>query len=510
MSSPDYIDLSPSPLALLEALRSIGYTLDTALADIFDNSITAQATSISVQFLWNQGEPWLAVIDDGKGMTAEGLVHAMRFGSKNPMEARDPNDLGRFGLGLKTASISQCRRLTVVSKKNGKLSGCEWNLDSVLGEKADRWYAGFLSGETLSEDEFLCSFAAERLGDKKSGTIVLWRNLDQLIDRFGQAEAESAFSKLLDDSRHHLELVFHRFLSPEGGQRKIRIDFNGSELEAFNPFNSSHSATQELPSHTFFVEGKPVTVQPVVLPHHAKLSREEYEKYAGPGSYLHNQGFYVYRNKRLIIKGTWFRLIKKEELNKLIRVRVDIPNTLDHIWRIDIRKSQATPPESVRRELKQIIARIESAGKKVYRQRGSVTARGRAVPVWARRAAEGTVFYEVNDEHPAITSILQDSPPDSRKRFKDCLALISSTLPYDLLYHDSADDNTDLEYPEVDRERLLAIGRVIAKTLAEGGTPEKEIPERLLGIEPFSRIPDLVDEIFTKVGGIRCLKKSKA
>jgi hypothetical protein len=200
----------------------------------------------------------------------------------------------------------------------------------------------------------------------------------------------------------------------------------------------------------------------------------------------------------LIIKGTWFRLIKKEELNKLIRVRVDIPNTLDHIWRIDIRKSQASPPESVRRELKQIIARIESAGKKVYRQRGSVTARGRAVPVWVRRAAEGTVFYEINDEHPAITSILADSPPDSRRRFKDCLALISSTLPYDLLYHDAADDDTDLEYPEVDRERLTGIGMVIANTLADGGTPKGEIHERLLAVEPFSRMPDLVDEIRVK------------
>jgi hypothetical protein len=505
MSSSDYIDLSPSPIALLEALRSIGYTLDTALADIFDNSITAHATSISVQFLWNHGEPWLAVIDDGRGMTAQELVSAMRFGT-NPVEVRAPNDLGRFGLGLKTASISQCRRLTVVSKKNGEISACEWNLDSVAGEKTDRWYAGVFSENALLRDDFLCSLVSEHLEDKKSGTIVIWRNLDHLIDTFGGAEAESAFSKLLDDSRHHLELVFHRYLSPEGGQRKVRIDFNDNELEAFNPFNSSHSATQELPSQTFFVEGQPVTVQPVILPHHAKLSREEYEKYAGPGSYLHNQGFYVYRNKRLIIKGTWFRLIKKEELNKLIRVRVDIPNTLDHIWKIDIRKSQATPPESVRRELKQIISRIESAGKKVYRQRGSVTARGRAVPVWARRAAESTVFYEVNDEHPAIVSILREAPLELRRRLKDCLALISSTLPYDLLYHDSANDATDLHYPEVDREKLLEIGQVIANTLENGGTPKREIRDRLLGIEPFSRMADLVDEIIRQAEGINARK----
>lgn len=497
MSSRDYIDLSPSPLALIESLRSIGYTLDTALADIFDNSITAQANAISVRFLWDHGNPWITVIDNGKGMTSDQLGQAMRFGSANPLDPRDPMDLGRFGLGLKTASISQCRHLTVVSKRNGELSGCEWNLDSIR-DNADRWYAGLLTRENLAESDFLNSIVSQHLTRNKSGTVVLWRNLDQLTDAFGQAGAETAFSKLLDDSRRHLELVFHRFLSPELGQKKVKIDFNGSELKAFNPFNPSHAATQELPSHKFFVEKQAITVQPVVLPHHTKLAVEEYENYAGVGGYLHNQGFYVYRNKRLIIKGTWFRLIKKEELNKLLRVRVDIPNTLDHVWRIDVKKSQASPPESVRRELKQIISRIEYAGKKVYRQRGSRSDKGRDVPVWARRSKGGRVFYEINVEHPAVSSLLKDSPPDLAKRFKDCLALINSTLPYDLLYHDSADDDTELEQPTVDRGRLLAIGRVIVAALAEAGTPEVDLPNRLLGIEPFSKMPEVVAEIFLK------------
>jgi hypothetical protein len=501
MRSSGYIDLSPSPLALLESLRSIGYTLDTAFADLFDNSITAEATAISVKFLWNHGNPWLAVIDNGKGMTSNELGKAMRFGSTNPLTRRDPSDLGRFGLGLKTASISQCRHLTVVSKKDGELSGCEWNLDSIR-DQGDRWYAGLLSSENLSESGFLSSIVTQHLAPKKSGTVVLWRNLDQLMDAFGKAGAETSFSKLLDDSRLHLELVFHRFLSPELGQRKVKIDFNGSELIAFNPFNPNHDATQELPSHKFFVEKQPIFVQPVVLPHHSKLSTEQYENNAGAGGYLHNQGFYVYRNKRLIIKGTWFRLIRKEELNKLIRVRVDIPNTIDHIWKIDVRKSQATPPESVRKELKQIIARIEFAGKKVYRQRGSVSKTGRAVPVWARRAAKGSVFYEINEEHPAIQSILGHCAPGLRKEVRDFMSLASSALPYDLFYHDSADDETDLHSPDVDREKLSAIGRAIVTSLAEAGTPKRELAERLLGVQPFSEMPELVDEILGKRKGI--------
>ncbi len=497
MDSPDYIDLSPSPLALLESLRSIGYTLDTALADLFDNSITAEATAISVRFLWDHGHPWLAVIDNGKGMTSNELAKAMRFGSTNPLTPRDPSDLGRFGLGLKTASISQCRHLTVVSKKHGEVSGCEWNLDSIR-DQGDRWYAGVLSGKSLAESGFLSSMVTQHLAPKKSGTVVLWRNLDQLVDAFGKADGETAFSKLLDDSRRDLELVFHRFLSPELGQRKVKIDFNGSELTAFNPFNPNHDATQELPSHKFFVEKQPIVVQPVVLPHHTKLSTEQYENHAGPGGYLHNQGFYVYRNKRLIIKGTWFRLIKKEELNKLIRVRVDIPNTLDHIWKIDIRKSQATPPESVRKELKQIISRIEFAGKRVYRQRGTISNPGRAVPVWARRASKGSVFYEINEEHPAIQSILGHCAPALKREVRDFMSLASSALPYDLLYHDSADDKTELHSRDVDRERLLAIGKAIVNSLVEAGTPKRALAERLLGVQPFADMPDLVNEILGK------------
>lgn len=110
MKNPD-INLSPRPSALLESLRSIGYTLETALADIIDNSITANSSSISVRFAWNNGDPWIAIIDDGDGMSNDELINAMRFGSRNPVEKRAKNDLGRFGLGMKTASISQCRHL---------------------------------------------------------------------------------------------------------------------------------------------------------------------------------------------------------------------------------------------------------------------------------------------------------------------------------------------------------------------------------------------------------------
>ena len=126
-----YENLYPSPSSLMESLRDIGYSMETALADVIDNSITAQATDININFSWNDAEPWLAISDNGHGMNYQELLLAMKLGSLSPLESRKDNDLGRFGLGLKTASFSQCRRLTVVSKKENSISAMEWDLDQI-------------------------------------------------------------------------------------------------------------------------------------------------------------------------------------------------------------------------------------------------------------------------------------------------------------------------------------------------------------------------------------------
>ena len=164
------MNVSPNsiPCALLESLRSIGYNLDTALADIVDNSITAKADAISIRFLWNNGKPWIAVCDDGEGMSPKELIEAMRFGSQSPNATRDSDDLGRFGLGMKTASISQCRQLTVVSKKGRATSACEWNLDAMNANGASEWSASVLSMGALSKDEILTGLISKHLAGNES------------------------------------------------------------------------------------------------------------------------------------------------------------------------------------------------------------------------------------------------------------------------------------------------------------------------------------------------------
>ncbi|SEH04938.1 ATP-binding protein [Candidatus Venteria ishoeyi] len=489
--SNDFINSQPSPSILVQSLRDIGYSMESAIADIIDNSITAKAENIHIKFSWNDGEPWLAVLDDGHGMTANELTRAMKLGSKNPLDERGSNDLGRFGLGLKTASFSQCCKLTLVSCKDGMFSCREWDLDLINNDPDSGWRLRIIKDSELEQDKCIATLISNI---QSNGTLVLWRHLDRYDD------SEKQLNSLIEDTRKHLELVFHRFLSPSPGKRKISISLNNALLEAFNPFNSAHPATQELPEQSIYVENCSITVQPYVLPHYNKTSRYEYEKYSGEGGYLQNQGFYVYRNKRLIIKGTWFRLIKKEELTKLIRVQVDLPNSLDHLWKIDIKKSHASPPETIRKELKKIIDKISLSGKRVYQQRGKKLLETVKVPSWIRTAAAGKITYTINQKHPLISQLNNNLSLGDQQKLKDLITMLESCFPTALFYSDIAKKPESLRKPEFgDKDFDILVDEII-NYMRESKTPNTEIAERLLSTEPFSSYPEKTTKILHQKG----------
>ena len=503
MKNDRYLNLAPTASALIESLRDIGYSMETAVADVVDNSITAEASAVWIRFSWNFDNPWLAIIDNGCGMSRDELIDAMRFGSKNPREMRSPEDLGRFGLGMKTASFSQCRHLTVLSKKSGQPSGCEWNLDHIARGGNDEWQLGIIPADELQRDRLLSPLYQEYLQGIESGTIVLWEQFDRLESQSSPGVRERLFDSHMADTRRHLELVFHRFLSYELGKRHVGISMNGYGLEAFNPFNPTSLATQELEEQRFCVDGQEIVVQPYVLPHHNKVPQEEYDKYAGEGGYLQNQGLYIYRNRRLIIKGTWFRLIKKVELNKLIRIRVDIPNTLDHLWRIDVKKSDAAPPESVRKELRQIIGKIEIKGRKVYQQRGQRLSASVKTPVWRRRAVAGNVVYELNREHPLLKQLLQSATPGQEEQLRNAISLIESRFPRDMFYNDFANDPRQIQSPELEEEDLASMLDTFISFLCPDGILRPEMMENLLSTEPFSSNEELTESLLRRKGYLR-------
>ncbi|MCU7863358.1 MAG: ATP-binding protein, partial [Candidatus Thiodiazotropha sp. (ex Lucinoma borealis)] len=306
---------APSAGALIESLRDIGYTFESALSDIVDNSVTAHASNIAITLDASIEDPWVAVRDNGIGMSRRELLIAMKPGSYNPLHARNHADLGRFGLGLKIASFSQCRRLTVITRQEGELSGARWDLDYV--SQLDDWILQVLDWEEIEKLP-----AYELLAE--NGTVVLWENLDRLRDSTGRTAPKDHLYERLESAEKHLALVFHRYLNGERPFRKVNLTINSRYVEPFDPFNSRHPATIRQREEEILFDGYSIKVQPFILPHHKKTTHADWEKYGGDAGYLKNQGFYVYRAGRLIIHGTWFRLAKQSELTKLARVRIDM------------------------------------------------------------------------------------------------------------------------------------------------------------------------------------------
>ena len=435
----DTVELLPNPAFLMQSMRHIGYTLETALADIIDNSIAAEASVISVQYRWNDANPWIAIIDDGCGMSSEGIKEAMRFGGEIcPTESRSSSDLGRFGLGLKTASLSQCKRLTVISKQNDTVSSCIWDVDALSEAATPKWNALLPSVEMLKKDPVIEKLL-HRLDEISSGTIVIWQKLDNLSVTSKKGSAESNFAEAMVRASEHMGLVFHRFFVMEKGSKVIKIDFNGTVVEGINPFGMAVPARQELQDETITLEGQKIEIQPFILPHHSKVSKKDYEKYGGEDGYLHNQGFYVYRNRRLIIKGTWFRIIPKTELHKLIRIRIDIPNSLDHLWQLDVKKSNASPPLAVLNRLKELLPSLSDRGKRPYTKRGS-RALSDVVCMWRREFSNNKVSYVINEEHPFVKTLVANENGDVDPQKLSYLRIISGAFPAEAFHVDVNDD----------------------------------------------------------------------
>jgi len=478
---------------LMESLRSMGYKLETALADVIDNSISADARNISVRFLWANGEPWIAILDDGHGMTQPELIEAMRFGSTSPLAHRRSEDLGRFGLGMKTASISQCRLLTVISRAGCELSACSWDLDHLARQASHDWEILVHTKETLLASPVIAPLLGtlEKWG---TGTIVCWQQIDGVFPEQAAGRSEGRFSDLMDHARAHLEQVFHRFLSPDPGRQAIRMDFNGNSLKAFDPFGPRHPARQELPLEAIQINGENVLVQPFVLPHHSKIPRSEYEAFGGEEGYLQSQGFYLYRNRRLIVKGTWFRLIRKEVLNKLIRVRVDIPNSLDALWRIDVKKAEADPPETVLRELRKLVQRIAGTGQRVYTRRATRLQEGPLISVWKREVIEGKIRYSLNEDHPLLNELLSDEDGSRAARARACLRLVSNAFPSDVYFSDAASDSVEFGPPADDPLHLEVVARLI-EALKKCGLEGDDLRQKLLRTEFPAVSPESLEKL---------------
>jgi hypothetical protein len=485
----DWDIAEPRADALIESLRAFGYSPEAAIADLVDNSIFAEAKNIAIDFVWSGSDSTVSVADDGRGMTESTLVAAMRPGSTSPLQERDKSDLGRFGLGLKTASFSQARELTVVSteKESGCTSTRRWDLDTVA--RSGEWRLL----RTPSAD----AKAIER--PTPFGTVVRWSKMDRLVGvaESGDAKAHARFLKTVERVHQHLAATFHRFLT---GRSRIRITINGNGVEPWDPYMLNNSAAQRLDPETLPFRGELIQVSPYVLPHRSKLSDVEAQTGAGAHGWNQQQGFYVYRSGRLLIQGDWLGLgLAKDEHAKLARISVDFPAALDHEWQVDVKKSSARPPGELVESLRRIAKATRSRAEEVYRHRGKTSAHNTSssfVFAWQQyKDRDGTLRYKINREHPVIAAVLDEAGKD-RKLVERALRFIEETIPTTMIGVALADalDTQPTPFGQA-RKEIRPLAEFVFNGLVEDGATVEAALERISAAEPFSQYPEVIEAL---------------
>lgn len=479
------IEMPPYAPTLIESTRAIGYSLEAAVADIIDNSIAAGARNVDLFFFPIEGA-YIAVLDDGAGMDTDSLNSAMQYGSKNPNAERDEKDLGRFGLGLKTASLSQCRCLSVITKQGERIEGRRWDLDHVA--QAESWSLLVLGEEDINE---IPQIEVLRLYDH--GTLVVWQSLDRL--KAGEINFEAALGRKIDGVRDHLALVYHRYLSGEKGLTKLKLNINGVKVSPKNPFLIGKS-TQPMDDESLYVRGQKIVVRPYILPHTSKLSKEEIDELGGKEGLRAQQGFYVYRNKRLLVWGDWFRMMRKGDLSKLARIQVDIPNTLDDLWTLDIKKSAAIPPAEVRSNLKNIITKLADHSKRTWTYRGKKETSDDITHVWNRlKTRNGGYVYEINKENPFLVQIM-NAHPEVKKDLLLLLRQIETGIPLNALYLDLTNDEKIGNEQDIQLKEIIQMVQQILQTTDT--TLHGTMIDTLVGSEPFSLYADEIRNAYAE------------
>ncbi|BBY28110.1 ATP-binding protein [Mycolicibacterium sediminis] len=358
--------MTPSAARLTDSLRDIGYDFSSAIADLVDNSITAEATEVNVVIEFDGEASRVFISDNGRGMTLNGLTEAMRFGSRRRYGS---GDLGRYGLGLKTASLSQGRCLTVVTRTSaGRRVIQTRQLDLDLIAEFDDWLIIEPARNEIVE-------RARNLLEDGPGTVVIWENLDRVVPMKNSAGgwARRRFETLQQKAAEHLAMVFHKFLSGEVGQGPLVITVNGQKLIPWDPFARAEKATQELVEQVFEIEhgdaSGVVTLRRYVLPGRDQFSSQaEFDRMSGPLKWNRQQGLYIYRAGRLVQWGGWAAVRSIDEHTKLARASLEFDTDLDEAFNINVAKMRVTVPSELRQMIERPINEICSLADDLYRK----------------------------------------------------------------------------------------------------------------------------------------------
>lgn len=493
-----YDVVPPDPAGTIESLSALGYTLEAAVADLVDNSIDAGSSLIDVSFHWAGRDSYIVVADDGKGMAEHELKTAMAIAARGPRTRRTSAELGRFGMGLKTASFSQASRLTVWTRQASKSPGHVrvWDLDRVVS--TGEWRLLRAADESATR---ILDTTSSKL--KGPGTIVLWQRLTKLVDELAKLDDEAAHRQFLESIARveaHLAMTFGRFLPGHSRRRNrtITVRVNGAEVRSWDPFLQADDATLQGPLDRLEVEGQGVTVQPYVLPPKRQLTDETYQRAAGPRGWLEQQGFYVYRNDRLIVAGGWLGLtgFRSDEKHVLARIAIEIPSSLDHAWSVDVRKATAHPPITLRGSLSRTAKATRAEAQRVLSSIGRTVAHERADElsfVWRPERTGGDLRLRINWDHPLVKQALQASP-DARPTVRALLRYMEETVPLPALrmLFDQEEDRDYEPFSKSAPDEVISIAERMYGAYVSNGLTPQQAKVRLRHTSPFNEYPDLL------------------
>ena len=433
-------DLSPDPKSHVKTLMRIGYTMSSAVADILDNCLTAESNRIEIYSPPGLEEPLISILDDGYGMDADELIENMRIGCKDPSDEREKGDLGRFGSGMKTASFSQARRLTVISKKSdGPVVAAIWDIDKI--EETNSWCL-----EILDEHEISLIPAIKIDEASKQGTQIIWENLTCLQKGSHARDKDTELAALLSDLSQYIALHFHRFME---SKYKCTFYVNNQKINPIDPFMAKSDGYQEGPSESLRFKGGNIYIQTHVLPHFNRMNKQDMERLGGANGITQNQGLYIYRADRLINAGGWLGLAKNSQLGALARVQIDVPSSIDHEWSTDVKKSSLQLPQRIKRELRKFLSDPIKRSKKAHSYRGKLDT---ANSYWkiCEDENDGRIFYRVDSENENLINLISLCDRETRNLIVRYLKDISINLPINHIYEKMSESPKDIDQNLID------------------------------------------------------------
>lgn len=479
------------------SMRHMGYSFADAIADVMDNSVSASCSTIQLLFPSNAETIYVGILDDGHGMSKQELLRAMCYGSQANEKERGENDLGRFGLGMKSASLSQCRKMTVVSKKDSEVSAYRWDYDEITsqGQRGD-WAVLELDSTEISKLN-----GYDELSNLEHGTLVLWEEFDVLYKSSGGRIYE-ALTRNRNYLLDQLPLVYHRFMSEDG----LRIYINYEELKPLDPFlvNRSDCSWGTIRQPITDSSGKEhfIEITPYKLPFVTEMSDDEQHLIGGADKMSKMQGYFIYRGRRLIRYGTWFGT-PRHEVSKYARVKVDIPNCMDDIWKVDVMKRNAEIPTELAKRLEKTIGSLiaKSSRQTKFRGRKVTTNDEKQVYVWDRIESRQDYFsYKINRDNCFIQSVLEQLDDSQKNSVELMLQQIENNIPIHQMHLDHDDNHIDraVENNKLDdlyEQSTMAIDWQVFK-----GKSLVDAVESVLSCEQFRNNKDLEKLINKKYG----------